>query len=121
MQKYLSLIVLLFLVGYIFMLYSCEKQTLQEENISFADTIKFSVDILPILNSCVGCHSGSTLPKLNSNPYQSLKDGNYINIKNPSQSKLYIKLTTSDSHKNYVTSTNKKKILQWITQGALNN
>jgi hypothetical protein len=100
---------------------SCEKYTLTDNPLSAADSVKFSTDIKPIFSSCVGCHDGSRSPNLNVNPYQSLKDGGFINVAQPSQSLLYVQLKTKTSHKTLVSPTELQKILQWITQGAKNN
>jgi hypothetical protein len=100
--------------------FSCEKETLTDEPAS-TEPISFSTDIKPIFSSCTGCHNSSLSPNLNDQPYQALIDGSFINKSNPSQSKLYLQLTTKSTHISKVSSANKNIILQWITQGALNN
>lgn len=109
-----SLIVILFSV-------SCEKFTMQDNPLSAADSVKFSRDIKPLLVVCVACHDGSKTPNLKDNPYLSLKSGNYINTKIPSQSPLYITLKTKSFHESRISPSQIQLILQWIKQGARNN
>ena len=121
MRKLKSIIVfMVLLVGFI-SFNSCEKYTLTDNPLSAADSVKFSTDIKPIFSECIGCHDGTKLPNLKDNPYQALKDGGYYSVSKPTQSRLYIQLTTNSSHKTKVSPTQLQKILQWITQGAKNN
>jgi len=105
----------------IFFYNSCERVTLQDNPLSEADSIRFSRDILPIFAACTGCHDGLKSPNLKDNPYTTLKDGNYVNIVYPTQSILYVKLKTDNSHSSRVSPDQLQKILQWIKQGARNN
>ena len=108
------------MVGIIFS-HSCEKFTLQDNPLSDADSVKFSRDITPIFIACIVCHDGSKKPNLKDNPYQSLQSINYVNVANPSQSNLYVKLKTDPFHTSKVRPDQMQKILQWIKQGAKNN
>jgi len=86
------------------------------------EEISFSQDIQPIFTSnCLQCHDGGLDPDLRSgNAYQSLQDDNYINLPNPSDSKIYTILNKS-SHQSRTNAKEKQMILQWITQGAKDN
>jgi len=123
MQRQKSVISFLVLVLGFILLYSCEKVTLREPPPGpIVDSVKFSVSIKPIFNACIACHkSGLETPNLKDNPYQALKDGNYFDVVNPSQSILYVQLKTKTSHAGKATPDQMLLILQWITQGALNN
>lgn len=100
-------------------LFSCEKVTLKEEVL--VDSISFAADIKPIFSNCTGCHlAGGKVPNLKDNPYTALKDGGFINITKPAESKFYVIVTNGGSHKQ-VSPVEKQKILLWITQGAKNN
>lgn len=100
---------------------SCEKVKLQEEPLSEADSVKFARDIKPVFTVCVGCHNASISPNLKDNPYQALKNGNYINVAYPSQSLLYVKLKSDNTHSSKVSPGQLQDILQWIKQGARDN
>lgn len=125
MQKQKCVISFLMLVLGFILLYSCEKVTLKEPPLPppgpGVDSIRFSADIKPIFSVCAGCHGGSISPNLKDTPYQSLKDGNFFDTDQPSQSKLYVQLTTKSSHIGKTSPIQNTKILQWITQGAKNN
>jgi len=100
---------------------SCEKFTLTENPLPAGDSIKFSTDVVPIFNACIGCHNGSQPPDLANNPYQSLISGKFVDVADPTQSKIYIQLTTVPSHIPRVSPEQLETILEWIKQGAKNN
>lgn len=107
----------LILIGILFS--SCEKVIIPEAKVE--GEMKFSVNILPIFNKCNTCHGGTQKPDLRSDfAYKSLTTGGYINTAVPEDSKLYMKIISS-SHESRTTSEEKKMILLWIQQGALNN
>jgi hypothetical protein len=114
------IIFIIIILGIIFCS-SCEKSTLKEDPISEADSVKFARDIKPIFTVCVGCHDASRSPNLKDNPYQALKDGNYINVANPMQSPLYVQLKSDPMHSSKVSPDQLQAILQWIKQGARDN
>jgi hypothetical protein len=88
----------------------------------FNTLLSFQNDIVPIFTSkCINCHSGSLNPDLRSvNAFTSLTNGGYLNISNPTSSRLYIQLVSS-SHSPRTSDTEKQRILLWISEGALNN
>jgi hypothetical protein len=116
MHKFLYL-PLLFAFGFII---SCEKETIKPIKVL---TATFSKDIQPIFDSkCTECHNGSRNPNLISGySYKSLTKGGYYDTITPSQSKLYIQLTTNSSHIPKTSDDQKQKILLWITKGAKND
>lgn len=105
------------------LLSGCEYDTIDPDPLPPPDQeISFSQDIQPIFTSnCVDCHDGSRDPDLRSgNAYRSLQDDNYINITNPSESKIYT-ILNEPFHQPKATAKEKQLILQWITQGAKDN
>ena len=105
------------------LLSGCEYDTIDPEPLPPPDQeISFSQDIQPIFTSkCVDCHGGSRDPDLRSgNAYRSLLDDDYINLPNPSDSKIYT-IFNESSHQNRATAAQKQLILQWIAQGAKDN
>ncbi|RUT79908.1 hypothetical protein DLK05_00715 [Ancylomarina longa] len=103
---------------------SCEYDVIEEDPIVIPPTqeISFANDILPIFTSnCVACHNGSNNPDFRpDNAYNSLIDGDYINIDSPENSEIYQKLQ-SDPHSTRASSAQKQLILEWITRGAKND
>jgi len=91
------------------------------------DTIYFSQQVEPIWNNgslCTGCHSGSLNPDLTTNnSYASLMEGGYVDIENPSESKIYeyVYPGASTHQRQQYSESQAATILQWIEQGALNN
>jgi hypothetical protein len=87
----------------------------------------FSQDILPIFDrSCngAGCHNGSIPPDLRpANAYDDLWLNGYINTGTPEQSELYLWMTNAKGPMPPfgTNATDNATVLQWITQGALNN
>ena len=88
-------------------------------------------DIIPIFSqSCAisGCHSsGGTNPDLTATKaYNSLTNGGYINLADPKNSKIYLRLTGRISPAMPLSGTNNPSninalVLTWITQNAKNN
>lgn len=90
--------------------------------------IFFSMDIVPILDgncNSAGCHNGSGPPPdlRSSVAYDALWMGGYINTDSPDQSNLYLWMTEAfgPMPPQGSNATNNAIVLQWITQGALNN
>jgi len=108
---------LLFALGF---LYSCEKETIKPIKVL---TVSYSKDIQPIFtNKCIQCHDASMNPNLTSgNSYNSLTKGGFYNKANPSQSIIYVQITTNASHIPRTSDVEKQKILLWITLGAKND
>ena len=89
------------------------------------DSVSFSVDILPFLESTcakAGCHaSGGISPDLSaSNAYTSLQGYVESDTSQAAQSEVYQKITTGAMAK-YATDQDRALLLLWIKQGAKNN
>jgi len=99
-----------------------------EENIDVGE-VTFSNDIIPIFNqSCnvSGCHArGGQKPDLSpENAYNSLINGNYVNVDSPENSELYLWVKGENAlpmPPSGSDATINANILAWIEQGALNN
>lgn len=116
---------LLFILGFILIIItSCEYKFIDPIEIELPDEpVSFSEQIEPIFqNKCITCHS-STSPILTiGNAYNSLNDGNYINVIVPESSKLYEKVSGGHPGGNSSLSAEELAlILKWITDGAENN
>jgi len=92
------------------------------------EEVFFSMDIVPIFDgncNSAGCHNGSgPAPDLRSSvAYDALWMGGYINTDSPDQSNLYLWMTEAfgPMPPQGSNATNNANVLQWITQGALNN
>jgi len=93
--------------------------------------VSFVKDIIPIFNQkCAisGCHgSGSHTPDLTaSKAYNSLMNGGFINVSDPKNSKLYLRLTGKLTPVMPLAGPNNPSninalVLTWITQKAKNN
>lgn len=93
------------------------------------ENVSFSADIIPIFNSgcnVVGCHNtGGTPPDLTeTNAYNSLKNGGYLNLLVPPDSELYQWMAgnrTLPMPLSGPNANNNAIILKWIEEGAPNN
>jgi hypothetical protein len=125
-MKRKELIQLVFIVTAVSgILASCTYEEISPKKISVPDSVKFSINIIPIFNtSCSksGCHSkGGIPPELSAaNAYISLTFFGYVDVDLPESSILYEAITTG-SMKNNATDQDRALILQWIKQGAQDN
>jgi len=121
-RKYLFMIAVL--MG-LLSLWSCEYEKIYPEPLPpVTDTIHYSTDIQSIWNSaCVGCHSpGVTPPDLSqANSYNSLINGNFVNIAGPASSLIYTCMIGNGSMAVHTNPTQANLVLVWIQQGAKNN
>ena len=100
---------------------SCEKYSYLPRPVDPNATWHFQADIQPIFTSnCIACHGAAQSPSLlDGKSYQALTKGGFV--KTPAESsRLYLQLNSA-SHASKTTSSDKLKVLYWITQGALNN
>lgn len=87
--------------------------------------ISYAQEIQPIFNSkCTSCHGG-TSPAIGldleaANSYNNLINGNFINVSDPVNSLLYVKIN-SGSMAIYASDLDRATILKWIEEGAKNN
>ncbi len=89
------------------------------------DSVKFTVNILPIFNAgcnISGCHAkGGQSPDLSAaDAYTSLIFYGYVDTDVPESSIIYQKIYTG-TMKDNATEQDRKLILKWIQQGAQNN
>lgn len=99
---------------------SCQWVTIEPiANQQTGDTISFSTEIQSIFSAkCITCHSSRNPVLTEGNAYNSLVNGGFVDIQNPSSSIIVIQ--TGGTHGG-LTPGEKNKILTWIQQGALNN
>ncbi len=82
--------------------------------------VSFTTQIIPVLTaSCVSCHNSQT-PKMTASSAYSQLVPNYVNKTTPTSSKLYVN-ASSGAHYAKVSAAQAALILQWITEGAINN
>ncbi|MBT3208135.1 MAG: hypothetical protein HN704_04475 [Bacteroidetes bacterium] len=107
-----------------FALYSCEYETVQPMDLQQTDPVSFSEQIAPIFEnaSCTSCHSGAVSPDLTiGNSYNSISSGNLVDVDNPSESIIVMKINEGHGTANDVSPPDRALILQWIEEGALDN
>jgi hypothetical protein len=93
--------------------------------------VSFINNIIPVFNqkcSITGCHgSGGHVPDLTAaKAYNSLMNGGFINVADPKNSKLYLRLTGKITPGMPLSGTSNPSninalVLTWITQKAKNN
>ncbi len=129
MLKNHSFLLLLFLsVGLSLFLASCEWEEYKVSDTELSD-VSFSQDIMPIFNqSCntAGCHDQTGFsPDLSpANAYQDLFDTNMIDLDNPAQSELYVRMIDVQSPMpldGILSESKTNKVLVWIEEGAKDN
>lgn len=131
--KHLPIVLIIMIFG-ASLLVSCEEHQYEPVKFDADVAIAFKDNIQPIFNSnCVGCHGGGISPDFRADKsYTSLIDGNYVNLEAPASSKLYIKVTSSGSHQDFlkgkiiavndtIDALATDVILKWIEQGAKDN
>ncbi len=88
-----------------------------EGDISYAQEVQPFFDL-----KCASCHPDDSQPNLQPDmSYNSLVSGGYIDTANPSNSKLYVKISVGGSMEPFATDTERAITLKWIEQGAKNN
>ena len=113
------LIVILYMVFSLSFI-TCERYTIERPEIDDSVKIDFVTEIIPIFEKdCQLCHSGGQTPVLTTaNAYNSIIDGDYVDILNPESSKLYSVLLNTGTHSGRTSQGNIQIILVWISQGA---
>lgn len=104
---------------------SCTYYENPVEPVVVPDSVKFSVNILPIFDArCdnTGCHTaGGIKPNLSpTTAYSELITYGLVDTDVPDQSTLYIKVHTGSMAK-FTAAGDADLILKWIQQGALEN
>lgn len=126
------LVYLLIVTGIIVFLGSCEYDFIQPEPAppppDPTDTISFASEVVPIWdnNNCTNCHQPGGVNQLDltaANAYSSLTSLGLYNTNDPESSRIYTfpNPTTGEHSFKYANETEADIILQWITQGAMNN
>lgn len=125
MKRFLKYFVpVLFIVSLLFV--SCEYEFIVPEELPPVDTtvvVSFDTIIAPIFTDqgCTACHSGGTAPNLSEgNAYASIVPS-LVNLANPDLSIIYTKPHPDGGHFKTYTPLQAQDVLQWITQGALDN
>lgn len=113
------------------MLTSCKHDYLVPADIQIPDTVKFSVNIIPIFNkSCnseSGCHtaSGGVAPDLTpENAYSNLFMYGLVDTSNAESSTIYLIMSSATDPMppdGKLPGGETKLVLAWIEQGAKNN
>jgi len=90
------------------------------------DTISFSQEIIPIFttnDNCTSCHkTGGTPPDLTeANAYNSIIDGNLVDLETPANSSIYYFPLSNDHAWKQYTQDESTLVFGWIDQGALDN
>ncbi len=101
---------------------SCEKISFSQPAVDPNFPWSFKNDIQPIFSSiCITCHGTALSPDLREGKsYVALTKGGFVNL--PAEtSRLYVQMSTDAAHIPRSSSTDKLKVLYWITQGAKDN
>ena len=126
LKKYFSIIISIAMFS--ICLTSCEWKQIEPIN-TLPEDVSFSNDVIPIFTqSCnsVGCHnSGGISPDLSEgNAFSIITSGDMLNIDNPENSELYVRMIDVQSPmplSGILSKSQTDKILVWITEGAQNN
>jgi hypothetical protein len=87
---------------------------------SSATSMSFASDVIPVLSLCNNCHThGWTISSNSSTFYNNLVNGGYVSPSSYTSSKIYTKI--SAGHASSISSTNRNKILTWMSEGSKNN
>lgn len=124
-RSLINLSILLLIPAFSVFISSCEYEFVEPDRTPITTEVSFATDIVPIFNtSCnfSGCHAaGAVPPDLSpAGAYNSLIQLNQVNTEDPSNSILYVSITTG-SMKSFSNTDQAKLILAWIQQGAKNN
>lgn len=112
-------------LAFIALLSGCEYDFVDPGFVPITTPLSYATDIQPIFDaSCnmSGCHAANAFdPDLSpANSYNTLIQDNLVNLDNPTNSAIYISMS-SGSMKSFATPSQANMILVWIQQGALNN
>ena len=126
MRKLYTVLVVMLLTGLGIGLTSCYKDIItQADPDGPPQPVSFKDELVPIFSkNCAlsGCHAtGAHTPDLTpDNAYKALNNGIYVNTLIPKQSKLYEYINGEMSP--YIPSPiDKRKVFDWIRNGAPNN
>ncbi len=111
---------------------SCEKSVIDLGSTKKAydpgapvDSVKFKTDVVPMLDSdCCVCHgTGGQAPCFEESvAYNNIVSNSLVDVANPSASLIYVHITENPNHHGGgIHASSGDLLLQWISQGALNN
>ncbi len=106
-----------------FLLIACEYNYVDTSGI-LPDEVSYKEHIQPVFQTtCISCHHNNATPPIlrQEKSYEALINGSYINADNPEHSKLIKKINTGHPFVDVPSDFEKQLILQWMTEGALNN
>ena len=123
MKRYIKVVAFLFMIG----LVACEYDYIPKEKddvvIPEPDPVNptsFETQVEPIFqDKCIECHNSTDPILVTGSAYANLTNGGYINIGNPTESKVYKRST--DGHGKNMGSQELKLLLKWIVEGAKDN
>ncbi len=87
------------------------------------DTVYYGQDIAPLFPAynCTDCHGGAISPNLKeSESYESLTEGGYLNMESPVESTVIVKID-DPGHGGTWSTEDRTTLLDWIYQGAPDN
>jgi len=102
---------------------SCEYNFITPNN-QLPEQVSFTKHIQPFFNNhCTSCHSVPSVPPvlLENQSYEQLNGKGYINVANPKQSALYVKINAEHPNALVPNEYQRKLVLKWIQQGATKN
>jgi len=133
MSKKIIAITFILVTGCMFFVASCYKVTtlVVPNDAEITKPVILSTDLIPLFTkncSISGCHNtGGTKPDLSAgNAYNSIINGNYVNLGTPENSDIYLWLTGKKALAMPAGAANNPSninqlVLAWIKQGAKNN
>jgi len=87
-----------------------------------SDIIGFTEIIQPIfvVQNCISCHNTSRDPNLKDDAFNSLTNGQFVDVNNPEGSRI-VEMLNGEYHNAFTSKKQKRLILEWIKQGAKDN
>lgn len=124
MKRQITLLLILGMTGLALTMPGCKYDHPVPEPLP--ENVSFSEDVIPYFNaSCnyAGCHNtGGVSPDLTPEfAYEDLLAKNQINLDNPEESILYVKIAPGGSMEPYSKPAETAMVLAWIKDGALDN
>jgi hypothetical protein len=89
--------------------------------VEVAPGLSFANDVIPVLKLCNNCHTHPwTTSSVASTYYTNLVNAGYVNPSNPTSGKIYTKLAGGHPGSS-ISTADKDKVMNWITEGSKNN
>jgi hypothetical protein len=83
--------------------------------------MSFANDVMPVLGLCNQCHTHPwTVSSVPATFYTNLVNQGYVNPTSYTSSKIYVKLSSGHPGSS-ISTTDKNKILTWMSEGSKNN